>query len=305
MWKNKAAFNIIRYRYAGAYYNWRYQKNLYVKNSCKEKSFGWAGTWPHMWYLLSESRLTICNEAFHMCSLHKMCFKLWCTYVCIWLELSGIQCINVHETLCLIQYRMTAICGRSSSCWEQVALLRQFRICTVFLFWELCGLIHVSVSDLYIPRVGPHISSSRKGRPIVGIYNSLTDTWMWKLGLRPRYSFSGNICFKFSTFFLCSVHVNLLGVGWLGRSLLVQQAHCEFRESNLAKVHTLYWKSDFCIPSNETAWPLPNFYIHVSVVCLCGLQQYRQTILGIFKSLTNTIHECGNWETEHYNYVLE
>ncbi len=33
----------------------------------------------------------------------------------------------------------------------------------VFLFWELCGLspnfhIHVSVSDLYIPRIGPHIS---------------------------------------------------------------------------------------------------------------------------------------------------
>ena len=80
----------------------------------------------------------------------------------------------------------------------------------VFLFWELCGLrpnfhIYVSVSDLYIPRIGPHISCSRKGRPIVGIYNSLTDTWTWKLGLRPRYSFSGNICFKFSAFCLCSV----------------------------------------------------------------------------------------------------
>ncbi len=33
----------------------------------------------------------------------------------------------------------------------------------VFLFWELHGLspnfhIHVSVSDLYIPSIGPHIS---------------------------------------------------------------------------------------------------------------------------------------------------
>ncbi len=79
----------------------------------------------------------------------------------------------------------------------------------IFLCWELRGLspnlhIHVPVSDLYIPRIGPHIFSSRKGRPIVGIYNSLTDTWMWKLGLRPRYSFSGNICFKFSAFCLCS-----------------------------------------------------------------------------------------------------
>jgi len=80
----------------------------------------------------------------------------------------------------------------------------------VFLFWELRGLspnfhIHVSVSDLFIPRIGPHVSSSRKGRPIVGVYNLLTDTWMWKLGLRPRYSFSGNICFKFWAFCLCSV----------------------------------------------------------------------------------------------------
>jgi hypothetical protein len=57
----------------------------------------------------------------------------------------------------------------------------------IFLFREWRGLspnfhIHVSVSDLYSPRNGPHISSSRKGRPIVGIYNSLTDTCMWKLG---------------------------------------------------------------------------------------------------------------------------
>jgi hypothetical protein len=51
----------------------------------------------------------------------------------------------------------------------------------VFLFWELRGLspnfhIHVSVSDFYIPRIGPHISCSRIGRSIVGIYKSLKDT---------------------------------------------------------------------------------------------------------------------------------
>jgi hypothetical protein len=51
----------------------------------------------------------------------------------------------------------------------------------VILFWELRGLgpnfhIHVSLSGLYIPRIGPHISCSRIGRLIVGIYKSLTDT---------------------------------------------------------------------------------------------------------------------------------
>ncbi len=42
------------------------------------------------------------------------------------------------------------------------------------------------------------------GRSIMGIYQSLTDTWMWKLRLWPRNSFSGNICFEFSALILCS-----------------------------------------------------------------------------------------------------
>ncbi len=80
----------------------------------------------------------------------------------------------------------------------------------VFLFWERRGLspnfhIHVSVSDLYSPRIGLHISSSIIGRSVVGIYKSLTDAWIWKLGLIPRYSFSGNICFNILVFCLCSV----------------------------------------------------------------------------------------------------
>ncbi len=48
--------------------------------------------------------------------------------------------------------------------------------------------IHASVSDLYIPTIGLPILLEEICRPILGLYKSLTDTWMLKLGLRPRYS---------------------------------------------------------------------------------------------------------------------
>ncbi len=38
--------------------------------------------------------------------------------------------------------------------------------------------IYVSVSDLYIPTIGPQKQYSKIGRLNVGIYKSLTDAWL-------------------------------------------------------------------------------------------------------------------------------
>ncbi len=61
----------------------------------------------------------------------------------------------------------------------------------IFLEKELSGHspnfhIHVSVSDLYIPTIDLPILLQEICGPILGIYKALTDTRMWKLGLRPR-----------------------------------------------------------------------------------------------------------------------
>ncbi len=53
--------------------------------------------------------------------------------------------------------------------------------------------IHVSVSELYIPTMGLPFLLEEMCGPILGIYKSITDTWMWNLGLRPRNSQKRNI----------------------------------------------------------------------------------------------------------------
>ncbi len=64
----------------------------------------------------------------------------------------------------------------------------------VFPFWKLRSLS----PSFHIPRINTHISCSRIGRSIMRIYKSLTDTWLWKLGLWTGNSSSGNFCFQFS-----------------------------------------------------------------------------------------------------------
>ncbi len=45
----------------------------------------------------------------------------------------------------------------------------------------------------YIPTMGLPFLLEEICGPILGIYKSLTDTWMWILGLRPRYSQKRNV----------------------------------------------------------------------------------------------------------------
>ncbi len=100
--------------------------------------------------------------------------------------------------------------------WSKPSWLAGLRIHTaaaipfIFLFWELRGLSpnfhsHVSVSDLYSPMISLHISSSRIGRPIVGIYKLLTDgecgNWDWD----PDIPFLGIFVSKL-WYFVFAVH---------------------------------------------------------------------------------------------------
>jgi hypothetical protein len=82
----------------------------------------------------------------------------------------------------------------------------------VFLFWELHGLspsfhIPVSLSDLYIPRIGPHIFVQQNMQIDRGNINhsrhmNVEIFLFWEYYKEFIY---GNICFKFSVLVLCSV----------------------------------------------------------------------------------------------------
>ncbi len=69
--------------------------------------------------------------------------------------------------------------------------------------------IHVSVSDLYIPRFGPHIFLQQNRLTDPREYTNRSRTHVFKnWGLTPRNSFPENICFEFSVLCLCSVLVS-------------------------------------------------------------------------------------------------
>ncbi len=120
---------------------------------------------------------------------------------------------------------------QSPSCWIPLFLLntaykiRTVKKCTAtnipFVYSQKrnCAAsvqnfhIHVSVRDLYIPMIGPHIFLQQNRQTDRG--KSPRDTLMWKLGLRPRYSFSGNMCFEFGVVCLCSAFYKPPGFSWM------------------------------------------------------------------------------------------
>ncbi len=65
-----------------------------------------------------------------------------------------------------------------------------------------------SVRDLFISWIDLPILPQGKIWTILGIYKSLTDTWMWKLGLRPRNSQKKNTWMGFSL--QCGHNVKIL-----------------------------------------------------------------------------------------------
>ncbi len=101
--------------------------------------------------------------------------------------------------------------------------------------------IYVSVSYLFIPRIGPPILLYCVCEPIVGIYKSLTDTRMGELGTRPHSFISGNICFEFSVQCICSVAT------WRHLSLdnFVSPDKYQIRKLFMPSgLNQLYWRSE-------------------------------------------------------------
>ncbi len=86
---------------------------------------------------------------------------------------------NINDSSCALQRQNTEISKQIFPEKEYWGLSPNFHI-------------HAPVTDLYIPTIGRPILLEEICRPILGLHKLLTDTWMWKLGLRPRYSQNRN-----------------------------------------------------------------------------------------------------------------
>ncbi len=69
---------------------------------------------------------------------------------------------------------------------KQIFLVRELRVLSPYFHFILCAC-----ERLYIPTFCLPILLQEICGPILGIYKSLTGTWMYKMGLWPRNSFLG------------------------------------------------------------------------------------------------------------------
>ncbi len=77
--------------------------------------------------------------------------------------------------------------------------------------------------------------------------------------------------------------------------------HC--RGHAIQKYSTLYWNFETYIPRNETAGPRSQF-LHSCIWFIYS--HHRSSAVQSWKYINRTqILECANWETKHYNSVLE
>ncbi len=134
---------------------------------------------------------------------------------------------------------------------------------------------------------------------------------MWKLGLRPRYSFSGNICFKSSAFCLCS------SVGtfrWLYRARWNNKGLA--RSAGLAGSINLGLKrpTQPCTAKNhyrkfETHIPRKGIESQFPHSCVCERLIYSHDWSALFAAGNyvdrsweyinrSQTHECENWDRD-------
>jgi hypothetical protein len=122
--------------------------------------------------------------------MRKYLVIVWgCRYRHIWLWTWSLLNFLLYEENFLIFFYSASAWNHSTALQKQNTEISK----QIFPENDYRGLspnfhIHASVIDLYIPTIGLPILLEEICRPILGLYKLLTDTWMWKLGLRPRYS---------------------------------------------------------------------------------------------------------------------